>query len=151
MICINCFNTKTSIVNSRPHKSASATWRRRACSQCSQRFTTYERPRLDESVKVVRDNDASSPFSLGKLTLSIADSFTHDKQKAEYDCLPLAETVEQMLVREVPQPSVHDIAVYTHTVLRRFDEVAALQYAARHGLVEGVRKRGRPSIRPTSL
>ena len=154
MICVNCFHGKTKVTNSRPHKKAAGTWRRRQClnTACSITFTTYEKPALDESIAVHyrngNDSKTSAPFSLSKLTLSIAASFTHDSVARQLHSLPLAETVEQLLISQVKQPSADDIAATTHQVLKRFDELAALQYAAGHGLVEATRsRRGRPSIR----
>lgn len=149
MICINCFHAKTSVTNSRSHKKASGTWRRRKCSACNNVFTTYERAALDSAVRIhYADTSVFAPFSLSKLTLSISASFMHDPTTRQLHSLSLAETVEQLLITDVQQPSVDDIAATTHQVLKRFDEVAALQYAASHGLVEATRKRrGRPSIR----
>jgi transcriptional regulator NrdR family protein len=154
MICVNCFHGKTKVTNSRPHRKAAGTWRRRKCSNagCGITFTTYEKPALDESIAVhygtSRDSKTTAPFSLSKLTLSIAGSFTHDQAARQLHSLPLAETVEQLLISQVKQPSADDIAATTHQVLKRFDELAALQYAAAHGLVAPTRKRrGRPSIR----
>lgn len=154
MICINCFHGKTKVTNSRAHKKQSGTWRRRQCESCRQLFTTYEKPALDESIKVLypgttKQDNASAGFSLSKLTLSIAASFTHDNVARQLHSLPLAETVEQLLISQNSQPSADDIAAVTHQVLKRFDELAALQYAAGHGLVEATRssRRGRPSVR----
>ena len=84
MICVNCFHEKTKVTNSRPHKKTAGTWRRRQClkNTCGITFTTYEKPALDESIAIHygSGNDANTiaPFSLSKLTLSIAASFTHD-------------------------------------------------------------------------
>ncbi len=151
MICINCFHGKTKVTNSRPHKKQSGTWRRRQCESCQCLFTTYEKPSLDESAYVYYPDTkgvTKAPFSLSKLTLSIADSFSHDPVARQLHSLPLAETIEQLLLREVRQPSVDDVAATAHQVLKRFDELAALQYAAGHGLVKATRsRRGRPSIK----
>jgi len=152
MICVNCFHGKTKVSNSRPHKKAAGTWRRRQClnPSCGITFTTYEKPALDDSVSVHYGGAGAptSAFSLSKLTLSIAASFSHDQTARQLHSLPLAETIEQLLISQVRQPSADDIAATTHQVLKRFDELAALQYAASHGLVEATRKRrGRPSIR----
>ncbi len=151
MICINCFHGKTKVTNSRPHKKNPGTWRRRQCESCRATFTTYEKPALDGTVKVhypgIPKSDAETLFSLSKLTLSIAASFSHDTVARQLSSLPLAETVEQLLISQVRQPSVDDISATTHHVLKRFDELAALQYAATHGLVSATRKRrGRPSL-----
>lgn len=155
MICINCFHGKTKVSNSRPHKKTAGTWRRRQCLNptCGLTFTTYEKPALDDSVTVHYPGGGvkkgiKAPFSLSKLTLSIAGSFSHDTLTRQLHSLSLAETVEQVLISQVRQPSVDDIAATTHQVLKRFDELAALQYAATHGLVAATRsRRGRPSVR----
>ena len=154
MICVNCFHGKTKVTNSRPHKKTAGTWRRRQCLNpaCDITFTTYEKPALDESIAVHYGSDVgaktSAPFSLSKLTLSIAASFTHDGVARQLHSLPLPETVEQLLISQVQRPSADDIAATAHQVLKRFDELAALQYAAGHGLVEATRsRRGRPSVR----
>ena len=117
-------------------------------------FTSYEKPALDASIRINygsksgTDSAVAAPFSLSKLTLSIAGSFDHDQVARQLHALSLAETVEQLLITQVRQPSVDDIAATTHQVLKRFDELAALHYAAAHGLVAAARtRRGRPSIR----
>jgi len=152
MICVNCFHGKTKVTNSRPHKKQSGTWRRRQCESCWVIFTTYEKPALDESTMIhypaSDSRGTKAAFSLSKLTLSIAASFTHDQAARQLHSLPLAETVEYLLISQVKQPSVDDILAVTHQVLKRFDEVAAFQYAAMHGLIAATRtRRGRPSIR----
>lgn len=148
MICINCFHKKTAVTNSRPHKKSSATWRRRQCPHCDTLFTTYERPSLDDT-KVLTQNGKKVPFSKSKLCLSIANALEHDKAIRQYHSLDLAQTVEQLLLVEVREPSVADIAAMTHQVLKRLDELAALQYAAKHRLLVNIKRRGRPSIRPS--
>lgn len=152
MICVNCFHEKTKVTNSRPHKKQSGTWRRRQCESCQTTFTTYEKAALDETVRIHYASPPSTTtaaFSLSKLTLSIAASFSHDQTARQLHSLPLAETVEQLLISQVRHPSADDIAATTHQVLKRFDELAALHYAASHGLVAPTRRRGpgRPSIK----
>lgn len=149
MICINCFHAKTNVTNSRPHKKSSGIWRRRKCPACETVFTTYERASLDDQTKIHYPSSGTvAPFSLSKLCLSIAASFSHDQTTRQLHSLSLAETVEQLLINQVQAPSVDDIAATAHQVLKRFDEVAALHYAVSHGLIEQTRtRRGRPSIR----
>ena len=145
MICINCFYVKTSVANSRSQKNASKIWRRRVCPQCNHIFTTYEKPSLEDTAILGASGDRT-PFSRSKLCLSIANALEHDIVAKQLHSLALAETVEQLLLREIRQPSVADIAAITHQVLKRFDELAGLQYAARHELLHSVRRRGRPSV-----
>jgi transcriptional repressor NrdR len=146
MFCINCFNPSTQVANSRPHKKRPSVWRRRKCSKCHTTFTTYERPSLTENKKITLPNGNDDIFNLGKLVISISNAFTHQPEEAKYQSLWLAQTIEDTLSTEYPIITTDDIAAVTHQVLKQFDELAAVQYAARHRLIASTRKRGRPSL-----
>lgn len=145
MFCINCFYPTTSVVNSRPNKEKPLVWRRRKCTKCGHNFTTEETPALREN-KVIYKDGKQVPFNLGKLTISIAKAFPHSENDAEYSSFELARTIEKKLSTEVEYLQVADIAAFTHETLKRFDEIAGMQYAMQHGLLISVRKRGRPSV-----
>ncbi len=145
MFCINCFHPTTLVTNSRPSKKTPLIWRRRHCNNCKAIFTTYERPSLRENKKVLTP-DGQQEFNLGRLILSIAKAFTHSEQQAKDDALWLAQSVEDILSSQRENITSEDIEATTHTVLKRYDELAAIQYAAQHGLITSVRKRGRPSL-----
>lgn len=147
MFCINCFHSKTKVVNSRAKSKHPTVWRRRSCPKCSHVFSTYERPSLSESQTVLDSNGHTTPFNLGRLIVSIAESFQHNKEAAHSDSLWLAQTVEQNLAVEKRQISTDDIAAATHQILKRYDELAAIQYAAKYQLISSTRRRpGRPPI-----
>ena len=148
MICVNCFHDSTSITNSRPHKKQASVWRRRQCDRCKQVFTTIERPSLMENKRIFLDNSKTEPFSLSRLTVSIAQSFSHNPHKAAYDAMWLAQTTEQALSTSNATITAEDIAATTHQVLKNYDELAAVQYAAKHQLIASTRRRGRPSLSP---
>lgn len=147
MICINCFNPKTKVVNSRPHKKSSSTWRRRKCPKCQALFSTTELPSLEENQNILSSSGQSRPFNAGKLVISISKAFAHDPERAQYDSIWLARTVEEILSTEYTSLTNDDIAAVTHQTLKRFDELAAVQYAARHQLIVSTKRRGRPSLR----
>lgn len=152
MICIKCSHQDTIVVNSRPHKKAASTWRRRKCPQCKASFTTYEKPSLTEAMTIHLPDGQTDLFNIGRLIQSIGDTFSHNIQSARYDSLPLAQTVEDTLIRQQTAQLTPDlIATTTHSVLKRFDEVAAVQYAAKHRLIRSVRRRGRPSLSSPGL
>lgn len=146
MICINCFHQNTRVVNSRARKKEPEVWRRRQCSSCETIFTTKELPSLADNKKVYPGNKKTEDFNLGKLILSIAKAFTHSKRDAEYNSLWLARSVESYLSSQEKMVTPEVIEAATHTVLKRYDELAAVQYAAQHGLISSVRRRGRPSL-----
>lgn len=91
------------------------------------------------------ENNKSTPFNIGQLILSIAQAFSHAPNVAKAHAFSLAKTVEDILSTEVKLITPEEIAAVTHAVIKRFDELAGLQYAARHQLVTTIRKRGRPS------
>lgn len=151
MFCINCFHKDTRVTNSRPHEKQPFVWRRRKCSNCSTTFTTYERPSLADNKPVYLPSGKTDTFNLGKLILSIAGAFNHTPEIGQHNALWLAQTVENMLSSQQKTITPEDIEAATHTVLKRFDEVAAFQYAAKHQLISSTRKRGRPSWRERGL
>lgn len=146
MFCINCFYPSTKVTNSRTSKKEPNTWRRRHCTKCDATFSTRERPSLIDTTEVRLSSGAKEPFSLGKLTLSISKAFTHSKKDAQYNSLWLAQTVETTLATQREAVTAEDIGATTHGALKRYDELAAVQYAAQHGLISSVRRRGRPSL-----
>ncbi len=146
MFCINCFHAHTTVTNSRPHKKTPSVWRRRTCEKCHTNFTTVERPSLTENKKIWVENGTSETFNIGKLLLSIAGAFSHDSKKAQYDAIWLAQTVEDILSTQYKTITVDDISVVTHQTLKNFDELAAIQYAAKYGLIVSLKRRGRTSL-----
>jgi transcriptional regulator NrdR family protein len=146
MFCINCFHKNTAVVNSRPNKKQPHIWRRRKCSDCGHTFTTYERPSLSDNTPVQLDNGTQDRFNLGRLVLSIAKAFNHSPSQAKNNALWLAQTVEDTLSVERQHITPEDITATTHQVLKRYDEMGAMQYAIQHNLIVSTRRRGRPSL-----
>lgn len=146
MFCINCFYPKTTVANSRPHKKQPRIWRRRSCPSCGMVFTTTERPSLAHNQSVIHDNHEIS-FNLGKLIVSLSRAFPHDPAQIDTALLDLAETIETHLATEIEVITPEEIAAVSHQVLKRYDELAAIQYAAQHQLIASTKRRGRPSLR----
>lgn len=146
MICLYSKNETTKVVNSRASKKNPVVWRRRQGALSGTTFTTYERPALAENKKIHLDDGSQDTFNLGKLLLSVAAAFTHNPKAAQYDSLWIAHTVEDTLSMDIETLTPQRIAETTYTVLKRFDELAAMQYAARYHLITNVRRRGRPSV-----
>lgn len=146
MFCINCFHTNTAVTNSRPLKKQPAVWRRRQCSHCGTLFTTYERPSLADNKPVLLPTGKTESFNLGKLIVSISKAFSHEPSQIDKNALWLAYTAEDALSTNKQTLTPQVIANTTYGILKHFDELAAVQYAARHQLISSVRRRGRPSL-----
>lgn len=146
MFCINCFHSSTAVANSRPHKKRPSVWRRRSCSKCGAVFTTHERPSLSDNKPITLNDGSEDVFNLGKLTISISKAFHHAPDEAEYSSLALAQTIEDTLSTQLKIITPEDIEAVAHQVLKQYDELAAMQYAAQHQLISSIKKRGRPSL-----
>lgn len=147
MFCINCFHKNTSTVNSRPSKKLPRVWRRHLCPKCGEAFTTYERPSLADNKKITTSDNKFTTFNLGRLIISIAASFTHNPMDGKENALWLAQSIESILLLDTRPLTSQVISQTTYDVLKRYDELAAMQYAAKHRLISSVRQRGRPSTR----
>ncbi|RYX79541.1 hypothetical protein EON76_02390 [bacterium] len=135
MLSIYNKDEPTKVINSRAHKKLPIVWRRRQGVGTQKTFTTYERPALAENKKVVLMNGDTSIFNLGKLLLSISFAFAHDRHAAQFDSHALAQTVEDKLSMDTGELTPARIAHTTYQTLNNFDELAAIQYAARHKLI----------------
>lgn len=56
MRCPYCKNENTDVIDSREVMDRDVTRRRRECTRCSRRFTTYERAEVEEITVIKRDN-----------------------------------------------------------------------------------------------
>lgn len=147
MISLNSPHEATKVINSRSNKKRPIVWRRRQSIESGHTFTTYERPALAENKPIALVGGNTDIFNLGRLILSIAASFHHNEQAAKYDSLWLAQTVEEELSMDQDTLTPARIATTTYKTLRRFDELAGIQYAAKHRLISSVRRPGRPSLK----
>ena len=71
MRCPFCAHDDSQVKDSRPTEDNAAIRRRRQCSLCGARFTTFERVQLRE-VTVVKSGGRREPFDRGKLERSVA-------------------------------------------------------------------------------
>lgn len=81
MNCPFCESNQLEVVNSRPTKSGTQVWRRRACIKCGESFSTYERINLSYLV-VVKKSGIKQKYSRAKLYSGIYHS-TLDRRYAD--------------------------------------------------------------------
>lgn len=147
MLCTKCFHGKTSVTNSRPHKTSPSIWRRRQCPKCGHIFTTIELPESSETTAI-----SGKPFSVARLTVSLANYLGHRGSEAADDASWLAATIQQQLwATHKKKLTVRELIDIVYPVLDRFDAIAGLRYATEHGLISGQQqrpRRGRPRISP---
>jgi transcriptional repressor NrdR len=68
--CPFCDHPDTKVVDARNHRDAPVKWRRRECSECGRRFTTYER--IEELMPIVVKRDGRrEPFARAKILAGV--------------------------------------------------------------------------------
>jgi transcriptional repressor NrdR len=129
MRCPFCGNDDTQVKDSRPTEDNSAIRRRRICSQCGARFTTFERVQLRE-LTVVKSNGDREPFDREKLLRSMRIALR--KRPVEGDRI---ERIVNSIVRQlesagdtdIPSKQVGEMAMQA---LATLDQVAYVRYAS---------------------
>ena len=128
MIC-PCKKGETSVVDSRPTEDGTAIRRRRLCTTCGERFTTFERFQIRE-LFVVKKNGRKSPFDRDKLSKSIYIAL----KKRPID----TETIEKFISRisrsleELGQSEISSTTIGTMVMegLKDLDPVAYVRFAS---------------------
>ncbi|MEM9330184.1 MAG: transcriptional regulator NrdR [Pseudomonadota bacterium] len=129
MRCPYCTNEDSQVKDSRPTEDGSAIRRRRICSACGGRFTTFERVQLRE-LTVLKKSGKKVLFDRDKLAKSI------DTATRKRDIEP--ERLEQMIsgiVRQLESQGEGDIksdaiGKLVMEGLKQIDEVAYVRFAS---------------------
>ncbi|MEI2387679.1 transcriptional regulator NrdR [Breoghania sp. JC706] len=129
MRCPYCGGEETQVKDSRPTEDNTAIRRRRVCSTCGGRFTTFERVQLRE-LSVIKRNGRRAPFDREKLARSVQIAVR--KRPVE------PERIERMIsgiVRQLESSGESDIpAEQIGTLvmegLRELDDVAYVRFAS---------------------
>ncbi len=124
MNCPFCSSADTRVVNSRPSDEGAAIRRRRECTVCSRRFTTYERAQF-EALMVVKRSGRREAFNpdklLQKLRIACNKRKVTEKQLREF-----AYTLEDAL--QTPEVGADEIGVQALKFLKSLDDVAYIRF-----------------------
>ncbi|SEK60654.1 transcriptional regulator NrdR [Pacificibacter marinus] len=129
MRCPFCGNVDTQVKDSRPAEDHAAIRRRRFCSACGGRFTTYERVQLRDLV-VVKTNGRREDFDRDKLERSLR--IATQKRPIEPERLDqmisgIVRRLESMGETDIPSKSIGEIVMES---LARIDTVAYVRFAS---------------------
>ena len=126
MKCPNCGFGDSRVLDSRPTEEGNSIRRRRECTECGKRFTTYEVIETTP-ITVIKKNGSREFFDRNKLQAGIM----HACQKRAVDVGALVDTIEKELqnamVTEIHTEKIGEI-VMTH--LRRLDAVSYVRFAS---------------------
>ena len=129
MKCPACKSDMTQVKDSRPAEDGVAVRRRRECTVCGVRFTTYERLQL-RVMMIIKKSGERVPFNRDKLAGSILVAmrkrpFTEDQ--LDHLVAEIQRQLERLGEREVQSSVVGEMVL---SALSRVDDVAFVRFAS---------------------
>ena len=129
MRCPFCASSETQVKDSRPTEDDSAIRRRRVCSKCEGRFTTFERVQLKE-LTVLKRSGRRVPFDREKLARSIGMALRKrpvEQERVERLINDIVRKLESNSDGEVTSQVVGELAM---EALKGLDGVAYVRFAS---------------------
>jgi transcriptional repressor NrdR len=139
MKCPFCSCPDTQVVDSRVSEEGDTIRRRRRCTACDRRFTTYERVDLMMPA-VVKRNGTRTDFDPAKLRSSMALALRKRPVSASALDAAVVRIQEHLLTsgkREVPSGYVGELVM---AELRQLDQVAYVRFASVYRSFEDIRE-----------
>jgi len=129
MRCPFCAHDDSQVKDSRPTEDNTAIRRRRECTGCGARFTTFERVQLRE-ITVVKSSGSREPFARAKLEQSVA--LACRKRGLEPERIDQLVTGIQRQVETRGESEVTSRAIGEMVMdgLRQLDSVAYIRFAS---------------------
>ena len=129
MKCPFCGFDDTQVKDSRPAEDSAAIRRRRACTECGARFTTFERVQLRE-ITIIKTDGRRVPFEREKLARSIRVAL-RKRPVVEDRIEKLVNSIQRRLETEgesdIPSNKIGEIVMET---LKDLDQVAYVRFAS---------------------
>lgn len=129
MRCPYCSNEDTQVKDSRPTEDNTAIRRRRFCTACGGRFTTFERVQLRE-LTIVKANNRRVPFDRDKLMRSVQVAMRKrpvEQERIERMVSGIVRRLESMGETEIPSSVVGRLVMEG---LSSLDAVAYVRFAS---------------------
>ena len=129
MKCPYCGCLDTKVLDSRPNDTSTSIRRRRECTQCRKRFTTYEKTETIPLIVIKKDSNRE-PYSRDKIERGILQSC----YKRPVSAAKIAEVVEMVEndiyslgLQEIKSAAIGEIVM---DKLRDVDQVAYVRFAS---------------------
>lgn len=129
MRCPFCGYEDTQVKDSRPSEDGAAIRRRRFCSKCDARFTTFERVQLRE-LTVIKNDGTKKPFDRDKLERSMRIALRKRPLDEEKLGRVINGLVRQMETSGESEISTKKIGELVMKALYALDHVAYVRYAS---------------------
>src|SRR5574344_3051690 len=137
MKCPFCSHSETQVVETRVAEDGSFTRRRRQCSACAKRFTTYERADVNFPM-VVKKDGRRTEYNRNKLKASLALALRKRPVPAEAIDGAIDHLEEWLLssgMRELPSSRIGEMVMQE---LHQLDKVAYIRFASVYRSFEDV-------------
>ena len=130
MFCPRCKSPDTGVIDSRLTEEGRAVRRRRECTKCDHRFTTFERQELSNLIVVKRDG-TREPYSRTKLERGIWIACT--KRPVTQDQIDkLLTKLEEKWGANKQEVASGTIGMDVMKELKKLDQVAYIRFASVH-------------------
>jgi transcriptional repressor NrdR len=126
--CPFCSSPKTGVVETRLSEPGDAVRRRRECSSCGQRFTTYERVEAPP-IDVVKRDGTKERFDRQKLLRGLSRA-AGGRPVTDEQLEGLADSIALSLRGRGPEAAAEDIGELCLRGLASIDPVTAIQFAS---------------------
>ena len=131
MRCPHCGSFDDKVIESRTLANGDAIRRRRECSQCGYRFTSYERTE-DKQFMVIKKSGRREPFDRGKIERGVSRAL-EKRPFSQMSIESLVNEIEDMAAMRGKVNHEIDTAVIGDLVLEKLeamDKVAYIRFAA---------------------
>lgn len=129
MRCPFCGNEDTQVKDSRPTEDNTAIRRRRQCTNCAGRFTTFERIQLRE-LAVVKSNGQRVPFEREKMQRSMQIALRKrpvQPERVDQIVTGIVRRLESLGEAEIPSSVIGEMVM---DALSGLDQVAYVRFAS---------------------
>ena len=129
MRCPFCNHDDTQVKDSRPAEDNSSIRRRRFCTECGARFTTFERVQLRD-MTVIKSDGRRQPFDRDKVTRSMQVALRKrpvDMEHIEKSTNAIVRQLETMGESEITAAQIGELVM---RALARLDQVGYIRYAS---------------------
>ncbi len=129
MRCQFCGSPDSRVVDSRPADDGNTIRRRRVCSNCGRRFTTYEKVETPQILVIKKDNSREL-FDAQKVRNGIIAA-CHKRPVTAAQIEKMVNSVEQLAANSMQEEiTTRQIGEMVMEELRKLDEVAYIRFAS---------------------
>jgi len=127
MVCPFCQAEDTSVVDSRKNTEGTSIRRRRNCSSCKSRFTTYEKASIGQIV--IKRNGNREEFNLEKLYQGVQNAFG-GQELSEKKLKALVDTIYKDIQEQGNKVQSEFIGETVLSHLKEVNQVAYVRFAS---------------------